>query len=297
MTCSIIKIASALLMVACAIQAAPLQKRACTSGACAQDVDSGSVSLGSSTNIVPVTTVTPITRYQPVVQSFAPFVQSECGCAQREMFGQDFQFGRPSMGMIQGSGSRAGRMANLAPFGGVRRFQKRAKIMKEETSDAQCIPSATQSCEQSLPVSTTDMGSMVTAKPSTTVLPETIYQSTVKSEAADIEAAEAQHAALSQSNVSLGSNVAIQPLTKVLPETVYQPSVENKATIVEAAEQENQSLDRSSVSLGSNVYIRPTTTVEPLTIFRPKVKSLPFVISDQGCADVYETSDRSRMTW
>src|SRR5690554_4394250 len=216
MTCSIIKIASALLMFACAIQAVPVQKRACAGGACAQNVDSGSVSLGSSTNIVPVTTVTPITRYQPVVQAYAPLVQSECGYAQRGMFGQDLRFGRPSVDMIQGSGSPAGRMANLAPFGGGRRFQKRAKVMKADTPEAQCIPSATQSCEQSLPVSTTDMGSMVTVKPSTTVLPETVYQSTVKSEAADIEAAETQHAALSQSSVSLGSNVAIQPLTKVL---------------------------------------------------------------------------------
>jgi hypothetical protein len=152
---------------------------------------------------------------------------------------------------------------------------------------AACVPSATQSCEQTVPASTTDMGSIVQAEPSTTVLPSTIYQGHVQSKAAEVIAAEAQHTELSKSQVNLGSNTLVQLVTQVVPSTVYQPSVARKATLIEAAAAEHQSLPKSSVTLGSTVVVRPVTRIEPWTILQPKIKSLPFIIHDEGCRLVY----------
>jgi len=263
MTCFVLKITSALLAVAYVVKAAPLGQ-ACAGGACHQAVNSGSVALGSTTNIVPLTQVTPITRYQPVVQAYAPLVQSQLNCP--------FDYPVPLYGGLQ----------NLPPPGAslFGRVHKRATPPEQVTG---CIPSAGQPCVQSVPASTTDMGSFVKAEPSNVILPSTVYQGHVKAEAADIEAAEAQHAQLSRSQVNLGADTFVQPVTKVMPSTTYQPSVAQKATVIEMAPQMDQSLARSSASMGSTVVVRPTTTVEPLTIFQPKIKSLPFIISDEAC--------------
>lgn len=249
-----LKIASAFLAVACAVQAAPLLGQPCLEGACHQTANSGSVALGSTTKIVPLTQVTPITRYQPIVQAYAPIVQSQCGDYPAHLYG-----GFPNM---------AGRL------------HKRDVAMEPNTGAA-CTP--TQMCEKTIPASTIETGSLVKAKPSSVILPSTVYQGHVVSEAAEIEAAAAQHTELSRGRVNLGSNTHIQPVTKIMPSTVYQPSVAQKATMIEAAPQQDLSLAQSSASLGSMVTVRPTTTVEPLTVFQPKVKSLPFIISDEGC--------------
>ncbi|KAK3821430.1 MAG: hypothetical protein J3Q66DRAFT_333297 [Benniella sp.] len=138
----------------------------------------------------------------------------------------------------------------VGDIGKAQRPNKRNDIMPEAkaspTSDpgvvhpaAACVPSATQSCEQTVPASTTDMGSIVQAEPSTMVLPSTIYQGHVQSKAAEVVAAEAQHTELSKSQVNLGSNTLVQPVTQVVPSTVYQPSVARKATLIEAAAAEH----------------------------------------------------------
>ncbi|KAF9105774.1 hypothetical protein BGX27_009441 [Mortierella sp. AM989] len=170
----------------------------------------------------------------------------------------------------------------------INRLNKRDLIKSDEDQlkhgiKPECVPSATETCEQNLPISTTDMGSNVEVKPSNVILPSTVYQGHVQSVAAEIDAAPAQQSSLSRSNVNLGSNTMIQPVTKVFPETTFQPSVRQKATTIQAAEVSDQSLGRSSVSLGSSVTIRPTTTVEPLTVYQPRIKSLPFLIIDEGC--------------
>ncbi|KAF9429916.1 hypothetical protein BGZ76_001061 [Entomortierella beljakovae] len=147
-----------------------------------------------------------------------------------------------------------------------------------------CVPSATESCDQSLPIGSTNMGSYVEVKPSQRILPSTVYQGRVQSLDTNIQSAPAQESTLSRSNVNMGSNTFIQPVTKVIPNTTYQPSVSQKATSIEAAGPLDLNLARSSVTLGSSVLIRPTTTVEPLTVFQPTIQSLPFVINDEGCA-------------
>ncbi|KAG0296001.1 Adaptor for signal transduction [Dissophora globulifera] len=271
--------------------AAPVLDRSqCVGGQCNQAVQSGNVDIGSSTNIVPVTQVTPITRYQPIVQAYAPIVDSECSGGDASFFpslyGGKYGYGsfgyspygyfphhrynmhpRPSMDMMPGFMGGAG-------------LVKRRNIasMKEN-----CVPSATETCEQNVPGSSTNLGSYVTAEPSNVVLPSTVYQGHVQSQAADIEAAAAQHTTLSHSNVDIGSHTYIQPVTKVLPQTTYQPSVDQKATVIDAAAPEHESLARSSVSLGSSVTVRPTTKVEPLTVYQPSIQSLPFLILDESC--------------
>ncbi|KAF9430988.1 hypothetical protein BGZ94_000934 [Podila epigama] len=304
----ILKLATALVAIACVVHAAPTGQ-ACPGGACFQSASSGQIDVGSTTNIVPVTQVTPVTRYQPIVQALAPIVQSECGQPlggagfdqqqqqqqqqqpQQMMFPQQPQQEQGPSPMMGGFGyargfgrpmylSRAGRMM----------VKRHHHLQKQEQHEAErkmmfrpdCVPSATDSCLVSLESGKTDLGSSVVAVPSNIIKPLTEYQGRVQSKGPEVYAAEAQHAQLSQSNVNIASETKIQPETHVRPEVTYQPEVENKATLIES-EASDASLARSSVSLGSTVTIRPVTKVEPLTTFQPKVMSLPFIIKDYGC--------------
>ncbi|KAF9913221.1 hypothetical protein BX616_010136 [Lobosporangium transversale] len=290
-----LKFTTAFVGLACVIQAAPVSSR-CIGAECSQSANSGSVLVGSTTNVVPLTQVVPVTRYQPLVQAYAPIVQSACA----EPLTESLPFSKASLqydrfGPMR-SGERlmfeSGRRMPFEPM--LSRFIKRSEEENEASKHHMTKPEGcvldtkgTESCEQSVPASTVDMGSMVTAEPKNVILPSTVYQGHVKDKGPDIYAAPEQHSALSQANVNLGSNAIVQPVTKVVPSTTYQPSVENKATIVEAAEPQDQSLERSSASLGSTVTIRPVTTVKPLTIYQPKIESLPFRIHDEGCKVVY----------
>ncbi|KAG0277291.1 hypothetical protein BGZ96_002921 [Linnemannia gamsii] len=290
MTAIIIKIASAIVVFACAIQAAPLSER-CSGAACHQATTAGSVSAGSVTNIVPETNIIPVTRLQPVVKVHAALVHSDCDTAQPNLLmGGSQYYGRGPV--------FSGDMSSLRYMNRMNSFARGPTTINTHFMDTMmkrrlrqpmmrpdCVPSATDDCVLTIPASTTDMGSTVTAVPQNVILPSTTYQGKVKSAAADVYAAEATHAHLPGQAVHLGSDTKIQPVTKVFPSTTYQPSVDQKATLVEAAPAVDQSLDRSSVTLGSSVYIRPTTTVEPLTIFQPKIQSLPFIIHSETACD------------
>ncbi|KAF9324884.1 hypothetical protein BG006_000145 [Podila minutissima] len=258
MTFTLIKATATLLSLTCAIQAVPL---GCAGNACCQSASSGNVNGGSATNIFPVINVAPITRYQPIVQGLAPVVQSECS----HDLGSSLGSSTLGFGLCQ-------------PL-----FTKRHMSSEGTRLRADCVPSAADSCEQSLDFGTTELGSTVTAVPSTVVLPSTVYQGRVQSQAPEVLASPAEHTVLEASNVDLGSSALIQPATHVVPSTVYQPSVEHKGTMVESETGEHQSLARSSVELGSQTTIRPTTYVEPLTVIRPKIKTLPADVSELGC--------------
>ncbi|KAF9383470.1 hypothetical protein CPC16_008896 [Podila verticillata] len=255
MTIALIKATTALLALTCAIQAVPL---GCTGNACYQAASSGNVNLGSATNIFPITQVTPITRYQPIVQGLVPIVQSECF---QGLGGSAFGSSMLDLGLHQ-------------PLFMKRRLGGGKKMLRPD-----CVPSAADSCETSLVSGTTELGSSVIAVPSNMVLPSTVYQGRVQSQAPQVFAAPAEHTRLGASNVDLGSSTLIQPTTHVIPNTVYQPSVENKGTIIES-EDGGRSLARSSVELGSQTTIRPTTYVEPLTVIRPKIQTLPADVSE-----------------
>lgn len=304
MTAIVTKIASAIAVFACAIQAAPFLSERCSGGACQQAASAGSVTAGSVTNVVPETNIIPVTRLQPVVKVHAALVQSDCD--QSNLLGLGGMGGAPYYGrqdmmlpygqFDRGGGDlmyryRMGRFArgpstiNAAMINPMMKRHIHKPSLSGMTLRPDCIPSATDDCVQTIPPSTTDMGSTVTAVPENVVLPSTVYQGKVKAGPADVYAAEATHQSLPGQRVNLGSDTLIQPVTKVYPSTTYQPSVDQKATLVEAAPAMDQSLGRSSVSLGSSVYIRPTTTVEPLTIFQPKIQSLPFIIHSETACD------------
>lgn len=215
------------------------------------------------------------TRYQPVVQAFAPIVQSACP-------GTLSSHGLLSSGPMFGVGpSRPLFMGDRPMMGsiGTPMVKRDHHEMKMRPG---CVPSAQDSCLVSLDSGTTDLGSNVIATPSNVIRPSTVYQGRVQSQGPEVEAAPEMHAQLRQSNVNIESHTKIQPATHVRPEVTYQPEVENKATLVEA-ESQDASLARSSVSLGSSVTVRPITHVEPLTTFRPKITSLPFIIKDYAC--------------
>ncbi|KAF9165948.1 hypothetical protein BGX20_000397, partial [Mortierella sp. AD010] len=285
MTSAILKIASTLLIVACAVQAAPVAERGCVGDACNQSVQSGNVNLGSTTNIVPVTQVVPITRYQPIVQAYAPIVQAEADCDERDESSQYIwphyrhymnyypgpgeemmatypyrrygdhmdqygrmhrlhditRFNRGDMNSEDISGNRLGKR-HVAP----EMSEDEEQMGMQDTKEG-CVPSATESCKQSVPISKTDMGSYVSVQPSNVILPSTVYQGHVQSKEANVYATPEQHNTLAHHHVELGSNTMIQPVTKVFPQTTYQPSVDQKATTIEAAEQSDLSLTRSSV--------------------------------------------------
>ncbi|KAG0023863.1 hypothetical protein BGZ81_007910 [Podila clonocystis] len=260
MTIALIKAAATLLVLSCAIQAVPLDS---TGNACYQSTSSGNVNVGSATNISPVTNVTPITRYKPIIQGLAPIVHSECS----QGLALPFDSSMVDLGLRQ-------------PL-----FMKR-RLPTEKKLRPECVPTAADSCEQSVDSGTTELGSIVTAVPTNVVLPSTVYQGRVQSQTPEVFAAPAEHTRLGSSNVDLGSSALIQSATHVIPSTVYQPSVENKGTIIESEKGERQNLARSSVELGSQTTIRPTTLVEPLTVIQPKIKTLPVDVSELGCGGV-----------
>ncbi|KAF8960487.1 hypothetical protein BGZ46_001571 [Entomortierella lignicola] len=316
MCTSIIKLASAVMAFTCVIQAVPLSRRF-EGQECNLSVSSDNVSLGSTMNIVPVTQVTPVTQYQPIIQLYAPLFESLDTSSRNVPFwgnegvvyfrqlpiSRDMRLGDERFARTVDRVERLNRFGFLERIEDlhpsfvsigerriVNRFDRRDATFEDDQSNGnvrqKCVSSETQTCEETVPSSTTDLGSIVTVAPSDQVLPSTVYQGHIQSNAAKIYAAETRHTNLRQSNVNLGSNTFIQPVTKVIPSTIYQPSVHQKTTVIEADEPEYQSLPRSSVSLGSTVTIRPVTTVEPLTIYQPRIESLPFIIDDEtGCQD------------
>ncbi|KAF9915123.1 hypothetical protein FBU30_002159 [Linnemannia zychae] len=305
----VLKVASTIAVLVCAVQAAPLSTR-CQGVECNRDAHAGSVNTGSVTNVVPETNIVPITRLQPIVKVHTAIVDWDCTqdpSAQPTLFGVSHQplkglplgnmMYRNPIGEIGDTNSdlfmnrmRRLSMYNRLPLTMNSMMKRRLKDDTSVTMRPNCVPSASDSCVQDIPVSTTDMGSVVTATPSNVILPSTVYQGKVVSGAADVYTAEVTDATLPSQRVNLASDTKIQPVTKVFPSTTYQPSVDQKATIVEATPPTDQSLGQSSVSLGSSVYIRPTTTVEPLTIFQPRIQSLPFIIhSETACGeDVFQ---------
>ncbi|KAF9110417.1 hypothetical protein BGX27_006376 [Mortierella sp. AM989] len=301
-----LRITLALALVAFATQAVPIASvddmdispdigSLDSSTACSQSVNSGYTSLESTVNTVPITDVTPINRYQPHIQAYAPIVQSECyqtlgyGDANNFLgsdFGTDEDFSSPI-------GSSYDDNYNESTLGSDSRLYRRdiAPFSDALDSSLNSAPSdydishenQEEECNVLIPQQNIDLGSSISMIPSTNVLPSTSYLPHVQSLESDIQAAPAESNSLPQQNVNLGSDVNIQPTTHVLPETTYQPSVHQQTTSIEAAPQQDQSLPQSSVQLGSNVQIMPTVRVQPLTVFQPSVQSLPIVIDVQPC--------------
>ncbi|KAK3821383.1 MAG: hypothetical protein J3Q66DRAFT_438251 [Benniella sp.] len=308
------------LVAALTVQAAPIlpnQASDILESTCSQNVDSGEVSIASTINTVPVTNVTPINRYQPIIQTFAPIVDSQCdfdplfdtsiadisnpgaGIGLNIGGAADGSNNLLELGMdtsnVPGLGALIGMTPNIANnllgLGmdasnlsvGARSMLRRRQLEPSTNPGASATAPSDVACQTSIPPQTVDMGSSVTMVPSTAVSPSTVYQAAVQSLESNIDAAPAQSSDLPQQNVDLGSNVSIQPTTQVLPQTTYQPAVQQLSTDIQATPQQDQSLPQSSVQLGSSVQITPTVSVRPLTIFQPSIQSLPFIIDVAPC--------------
>ncbi|KAF9959936.1 hypothetical protein BGZ72_008445 [Mortierella alpina] len=318
MTCAAaFRITLALALIATATQAAPILP-AEPDYACNQSVDSGLVSVSSTSNVVPVTQVTPVTHYQPLVQAHAPIVDSECDYRPLDIpygstdyrydprFASNYgayggHYGVNAGPRYNGAGYGRHPLGDMSPLaGGLRKRQITAESGLAEPSGAFADATASsvfyepqgEACDTSIPRQTVDMGSSVNMIPSTSVNPATFYQPQVQSLESDIQACAAESSALPEQNVHLGSNVSIQPTTQVLPQTMYQPAVHQLTAEIDAAPQEDQSLPQSSVELGSSVQIVPTVSVTPLTVFQPSVQSLPFIINVEPCVDYYDQYQR-----
>ncbi|KAF9159243.1 hypothetical protein BGX20_003028 [Mortierella sp. AD010] len=314
MTFLSLKAASALALALAIAHAAPLAAR-CVGSECNQAVDSGNVNVGSRTNITPITNITPVTRYQPLVQAYAPIVQSECDTGLDDPYYGNLNFYGRGYSSLSNYGlgysdlgypglnywDQYRRFRPLRGLYGNRRYFKRddksesqesgsGSLLFSQFQNPKCQDASQEGCETSVPAQHVDLGSHVSIQPTNQVYPSTTYQSHVQSLDANIEASQAQSNNLPQQNVDLGSNVSIQPTTKVTPQTTYQPSVNQLQTSIEAADQEDQSLPQSSVRLGSQVSIVPNVQVHPLTTFQPSITSLPFIINSEPCESSFDYS-------
>ncbi|KAF9365932.1 hypothetical protein BGX34_007432 [Mortierella sp. NVP85] len=313
------------LAAALTAQAAPIlpnQAGDIPESTCSQNVDSGEVSIASTINTVPVTNVTPINRYQPIIQTFAPIVDSQCDF--NPLFDTSIaDISNPGAGIGLNIGGAVGGAQNLLGLGmdtsnlpclgalagmtpniannlpglgmdasnlavGARPMLRRRQLEPATNPGASTTAPSDVACQTSIPPQTVGMGSSVTMVPSTAVSPSTVYQAAVQSLESNIDAAPAQSSALPQQNVDLGSNVSIQPTTQVIPQTTYQPAVQQLTTDIQATPQQDQSLPQSSVQLGSSVQITPTVSVRPLTIFQPSIQSLPFIIDVAPCPQDFQ---------
>ncbi|KAF9202629.1 hypothetical protein BGZ59_002069, partial [Podila verticillata] len=292
----ICRLSLACALVACA-SAIPLyapDASSCPAGqSCDQALDSGSVSVGSTVSAVPVTQVTPITNYQPIVQALAPIVSSDCdndlglggdlgGLGGISSFGLGGYAGSlglgggysglggigggySGLGGIGGYGGLGGNYAGLGSsissnYGG--QMKKRQFGLPAGTSDASFLQSADPSSQASA-CAPGDSACIANLPQETVDLGSAVTavpQTNVQALDSNIQAAPAQQASLPQQSVNLGHNTFIQPTTQVLPQTSYQPTVNQLTTDIQAAPVQDQSLPQSSVQLGSEVNIVPTVT-------------------------------------
>ncbi|KAF9188060.1 hypothetical protein BGZ50_001576, partial [Haplosporangium sp. Z 11] len=223
---SALRISFALAIVALTAQAAPILPGAAydapaygyTDSACHQNVDSGSVDLGSTTSIVPITEITPIHRYQNYIEAYAPIVNSECYNTFGD-YGYGVGIGR-GVGISRGVGYPASPYDNGYDNYGVDTTAGngrpgtlfRRRFSENDPADLTCA-AGDLGCQTSVPPQTVDLGSSVNVVPSIDVTPATFYQPQVQSLESDILAAPAQTHTLPQHNVDLGSNVLLQPAT------------------------------------------------------------------------------------
>ncbi|KAF9431184.1 hypothetical protein BGZ76_000517, partial [Entomortierella beljakovae] len=302
----ILRVTLALALVAVATQAAPLSSIGDIdptsdlggfgpNAPCSQNVDSGSTLLESTVNAIPITNITPIHRYRPVIQSFAPIVQSQCGQITDDLFDSSFESdGSPYLNEYDGYNNNLSRRdmtpsdfpqdvivdASFQPSSDAIEPNYNMDLQQEQEQEQ-------ESCDTMVPQQNIDLGSLINMIPSTNVAPSTLYEPQVQSLESNIQATPSQLSSLPQQNVNLGSDVDIQPSTHVFPQTVYEPEVHQLTAAIAAAPQQDQSLAQSSVQLGSHVQIVPAVNVQPFTVYQPRVQSLPAIVEAQPCGNTF----------
>ncbi|KAF8975965.1 hypothetical protein BGZ46_008700 [Entomortierella lignicola] len=287
-----LRIIIALALVALVTQAVPISSIDAASDpnnlasdpACSQNVDSGSASLGSTVNTVPITNVTPINRYQPVIQAFAPIVQSECGQddgldPSLETENSNTSFG-PSYNSYDNSiprsgyesdcgsdyGSDLGSTYSGSDCGSDGQFYRRDDASSDLALDnfsSGLTGSSLLSSDSSLSDSAADQ------QPGCdTSIPDQSDSNFNQCQQSDWDTS------IPQQGVDLGSDVNAIPSTDVLPSTIYQPDVNSLESDIQASPAQSSDLPQQNVNLGSNVSIEPTTQVLSQTTYQPQVQQL-----------------------
>ncbi|KAG0331921.1 hypothetical protein BG000_010490 [Podila horticola] len=284
----ICRLSLACALVACAT-AIPLfapDASTCPAGqSCNQALDSGSVNIGSTVSAVPVTQVTPITNYQPIVQALAPIVSSECD----NVFDNTFGGGLGGMSSLGLGGGFAGNTGLGGGFGGIGNLGLGGGSAGNPGLGGGFAGNL--GLGGGLPGSLGDNfagtgsgnlasnfgGQMFKRKMKRQFgLPSgTSDASFLQSAAASCAPNDAACIAnLPQQTVNLGSAVSAVPQTNVMPSTTYQSQVQSLDSNIQAALAQQSSLPQQSVNLGHNTFIQPTTQVLPQTSYQPTVNQL-----------------------
>ncbi|KAF9990216.1 hypothetical protein BGZ75_003108 [Mortierella antarctica] len=289
MTCAAaLRVTLALALIATAAQAAPILP-VDQDYACNQSVDSGLVSLSSTSNVVPVTQVTPVTHYQPLVQAHAAIVDSECQHRPLDIpygpsnYAYDPSYGARFASNYGAYGNRYGANADLrygagygAGYGanadsmygagyGVNADSRYgagygAGSGGDALGDMSSFAGGLRK-RQNIVESGLEESSDASADATTSSL---FYEP--QGGACDTS--------IPPQTVDMGSNVHMIPSTSVNPATFYQPQVQSLESDIQACAAESSALPEQNVQLGSNVSIQPTTQVLPQTMYQPAVHQL-----------------------
>ncbi|KAF9942428.1 hypothetical protein BGZ67_001785 [Mortierella alpina] len=319
MTCAAaLRVTLALALIATAAQAAPILP-VDQDYACNQSVDSGLVSLSSTSNVVPVTQVTPVTHYQPLVQAHAAIVDSECQHRPLDIpygpsnYAYDPSYGARFASNYGAYGNRYGANADLrygagygAGYGANADSMYGAGYGVNADSRYGAGYGAGSGGD-----ALGDMSSLAGGlRKRQNIVESGLAESSDASADATTSSLfyEPQGGACDTSippqTVDMGSNVHMIPSTSVNPATFYQPQVQSLESDIQACAAESSALPEQNVQLGSNVSIQPTTqvlpqtmyqpaivptvSVTPLTVFQPSVQSLPFIIDVEPCVNYYD---------
>ncbi|KAG0083183.1 hypothetical protein BGZ92_011007 [Podila epicladia] len=303
-----LSLACALVACAAAIPILPPDASACPTGQiCNQSIDSGIVSVGSSVSAVPVTQVTPITNYQPVVHALAPIVTSECnnilggglgglggmgdlglrgGHAGNLGIGGNLGleggppggFGGNFAGDLGLGGGIPGRLGgNFAGSlglggglsGGIGGNFAGPGLAGIGANGGGQMRKRKMKRQFGLPAGTTDASFLQSTDPAASCAPSDV----------------ACIANLPQQTVDLGSAVTAVPQTNVLPSTTFQSQVQSLDSNIQAAPAQQSSLPEQSVNMGHSTFIQPTTQVLPQTSYQPTVNQLTTEIQAAAVQD------------
>ncbi|KAG0056315.1 hypothetical protein BGZ83_005683 [Gryganskiella cystojenkinii] len=312
MTCALLRITLALTLVACVVQAAPFLSStygagsvldasdqssssdlsstataACGAGdlACSQSVDSGNVNLSSAVQAIPITQVTPVTHYQPVVQAFAPIVQSACDQENSVLdFESDYSDLSGDRGLYSGIGSNdlfngdsSNDLVSDSSIGNNNGFyygtgsSGYGSSMYRRNLQYDSASSGTHAGSDSTDLSGY-MNTMTLHADNSMI--DTSSQMGGAANTANCAEGSDCSTSIPAQNVDLGSQVSMVPTTAVQPATFYQPQVQALESQIDATPAQSTSLPPQNVNLGSNVQIQPLTQVLPQTMYQPEVHQL-----------------------
>ncbi|KAF9546592.1 hypothetical protein BGW38_009657, partial [Lunasporangiospora selenospora] len=235
------------------------------------------------------TQVTPITRYQPLVQSFAPIVQAEVDCPLTHGFaghyprfyptgGKNLHYlhGRPML--HPGFLSTSSMVENIAATQGAGFMDhihggplsivgSVGPVISTDHRSVKHFRRAEEEGEEDL------------AKPSLFRRPTGGFEPKRYMEPNCIPSVtDSCIRTLEMGKTNMGSTVSAIPKNVIQPATVYQGRVQVKEAEIAAAAASHAALSKSHVQLASETKIQPKTGVFPETVYQPTVEQKKTVV-------------------